>query len=147
MIKDRKEIVKIFREYEGTPYINQGRLKNHGVDCLGLIMNVSKECGFEIGEDRKDYNSTPDGIEMSAELNKRFDQISFDEIQDGDIILFRFLKNPQHLAFYFNHEGIDYMTHSYGETNTMKVVSHRLDSVWKKRISAVFRFKELKLEE
>ncbi len=42
---NRVEIVAVARSWLGTPWIHQGRLKDIGVDCGGLIISLGKELG------------------------------------------------------------------------------------------------------
>ncbi len=35
-----RDVLEIARSWEGTPYVNQGRLKGVGVDCLGLLVGM-----------------------------------------------------------------------------------------------------------
>ncbi len=37
------DIIRTARSYIGTPFHHHGRLKNIGVDCLGLLIGVAKE--------------------------------------------------------------------------------------------------------
>jgi cell wall-associated NlpC family hydrolase len=63
--------------------------------------------------------------------------VKVDKPQPGDILLMRFVREPQHLGI---HAG-DTIIHSYQRAG--KVTEHRMDNVWRDRIVAVYRFKEL----
>lgn len=138
----RDEIIRIAKEYINTPYLHQGRLKNKGIDCAGLIVEVAKEAGIYSEGDYTNYSRIPDGETLAKTLNTYCDKINFNEIKDGDIILFKFVKNPQHLAIYYKYNDMDYIIHSYSVAG--KVIMQRLDSKWKNRIAAVYKYKEIK---
>lgn len=40
---DRDDVVRVAREWIGTPYRHQASLKGEGADCLGLLRGVYKE--------------------------------------------------------------------------------------------------------
>jgi len=44
------DVVSKAREYIGTPAVHQGRVKGVGIDCVGLIVCVGRECGALITE-------------------------------------------------------------------------------------------------
>ena len=136
MIGDK--IASCALEYVGTPYIHQGRKKGVGVDCAGLIVCVLQDLGLYQGGDITDYTMNPDGFLLQHTLDKHLKKVNKEELQNGDILLFKFLNNPQHLAFYISD---DYMVHSYNDLE-YKVIYHRLDSKWLKRLVAVYRVEE-----
>ena len=51
-------IVDKSREYLNTPFHHQGRVKYHGVDCVGLIICTFRELGINI-EDVQGYTNVP----------------------------------------------------------------------------------------
>jgi cell wall-associated NlpC family hydrolase len=44
---DRQHIVDTARGWLGVPYRHQGRRKDKGVDCVGLIIGVGAELGLQ----------------------------------------------------------------------------------------------------
>ena len=130
------DIVDKAREYIGTPYKHQGRLKGVGVDCIGLVICVAKELGLS-AYDTTDYGRIPQRDFLLHESRKNMHEISYGDIEPGDVILFEFIKGyPQHFAIY---AGNEYIIHSY-ESNE-SVVEHRMCGAWKRRIAGVFRIK------
>ena len=134
-----KDIIKIAKTYLGTPWKHQGRVKGRGIDCAGYIVEVMKELGLDTSFDLEGYERIPDGQKLAEIANNNGKNILLKDIQDGDVILFNVLGNPQHLAFYYKENDIDYMLHAYGDKSVNKVVAMRLDTKWKNRICGVYR--------
>lgn len=148
-----KQIVAQARTWLKTPFHHQGRLKHKGVDCIGLIVGVMKE--LELSDDTgkllysydvNGYSVTPDGYTLKATLDKHFNVIPIDEIALADILLFRFNKNPQHVAFVTDRaDGAIGILHCYSTSHY--VVEHILDKSWRRLIVAAYRFKPEHLQK
>jgi len=142
-----EQIVAQARTWLKTPFHHQGRLKHKGVDCIGLIVGVMNE--LELSDDTgrflssydvSGYSVTPDGYSLKAALDKHFQIVPIDEICPADILLFRFNKNPQHVAFVTDRaDGAIGILHCYSTSNY--VVEHILDKSWRRLIVAAYRFK------
>ena len=95
----KREIVKTAREYIGTKWVHQGRLKGKSIDCLGLLVCIAREFGAKVKKDRTDYdNRKIDTGAMREILRYYMKEITFRECGPGDIILFRMNGSPQHLG-------------------------------------------------
>lgn len=133
----RADIVSEARTWIGTPFRHQGRVKGHGVDCSGLVISVARTLGLT------DYQATgypkhPDGNEMRRVCSEMMDEISIDDAQPGDVILFKFISDPQHLAIVGDHpSGGLSIIHAFAVSR--KVVEAILDDVWRSRVIAVYR--------
>jgi cell wall-associated NlpC family hydrolase len=159
------------RSWVGTKFHHQGRLKktdthSGGVDCLGLLIGVAKECELRSrsGEllhllDETDYSHTPDTSRLYQKLCGALTLVSSGDMQAGDVVLMHVLNSPQHLGIVCNsvaresasaesHEILcshkcgsqdDGMTliHAYAQAG--RVVEHPLDEYWRGTIKAVFR--------
>ena len=144
MVK-KEELIKSLLTFIDTPYKHQGRLKGVGIDCAGLIVEVIKEVGLDASFDLKGYDRIPDGQTLSKLCHTygtikeiKNNNYFFD---DGDVLLFNFLGNPQHLGFYYKLNNLDYFIHAYGEASINKVIIQRLDTKWKQRLNGVFKIK------
>jgi cell wall-associated NlpC family hydrolase len=93
----RTEIVTIARSYIGTPFHHQGRVKGVGIDCVGLLVCVMRECGLTV-EDKADYNGLIDSALLRSKLDTHLVQHCNASLQPGDILLLRIGKHPQHIA-------------------------------------------------
>lgn len=134
---DRKSIVDKAREYLGTPFRHQGRLKGVGVDCAGLIVCVAKELKLS-DFDYTSYGRVPNSNELIAVLNEQLIKIKIDEVKSGDIYLMTFDFEPQHVGI-ATENGI---IHSY--SSAKQVVEHGIDTTWSSRIKGAYRFKGIK---
>ena len=129
-----KSIVKKAREYIGTPFRHQGRLKGVGVDCAGLVICVAHD--LKISDfDFRQYGRVPNAGTLQSMMQEQMDKIQLNEVKPGDVYLMKFDKEPQHLAIVSDYGII----HSYADAG--QVVEHRLDSEWTSKIVAAFRYK------
>jgi NlpC/P60 family putative phage cell wall peptidase len=144
-------IIPQARTWLNTPFHHQGRRKHEGCDCIGLIIGVVAELGVPsryahadgrpvlLAEfDERDYAREPDGLRLRAELLKHLTPVPNEAMQVGDILLFRFRENPQHVAFLGDYPGGGFsLIHCYQSAG--RVVEHFFDEGWRKRLVGVFR--------
>jgi cell wall-associated NlpC family hydrolase len=136
-------IVAEARTWIGTRFAHQGRLKNVGVDCAGLIVCVCANVGITIN-DKIGYSMKPDGVSLKAQCDEQLTRIDSADIVPGDVLLFRFENDPQHLAFVGGYPtgGLS-IIHAYSLARRNKllgwVVESRLDDVWRKRMVSAYR--------
>lgn len=139
----RERIVVEARSWIGTRFHHQARLKGVGCDCAGLVVGVCKELGLS-DFDKSDYARQPDGVMLKQTCDQNMTAIPFVDAQPGDVLLFKFDADPQHLAIVgdYAHGGLS-IIHAYSLARKGKelgwVVETRLDSVWIKRIVAAYR--------
>lgn len=140
-----KQIVSQARTWMGTPFHHQARLKGKGCDCLGLIVGVVDELELKdktgqllASYDEITYSKLPDGARLIAKLQSVLKEVPKAKKKPGDLGLFEIGGNPQHLAILSDYEGGIGMIHC--EARTRKVVEHRLDDEWDKRLIKVFRW-------
>lgn len=125
----KKYILWTARQWVGTPYHHQGRVKGVGCDCIGLIIGVCQEIGL-INFDFTNYERTPDGTAMMQELEKHCTPTNNPE--PGDLLVFRIKRNPRHVGL-LTDGGIIHAYQSAG-----KVVEHSLDQWWSDRVIGAF---------
>ena len=130
------DIVETTRGCLNTPFLHQGRIKGLGLDCAGLIVYPAHTLGLS-DFDNTNYSRSPDGVSLERTLNQQMQRIPFTAVSPGDILLFAFLKNAQHLAIVTQLNPI-YIIHSH-EPNG-RVIEHRLDSVWRGYIRGSYRY-------
>jgi cell wall-associated NlpC family hydrolase len=137
-MQNREVLINSAREYIGTPFQHQGRLLNIGIDCAGLIVCVAKEAGFEI-KDQQGYARTPDSGRFVAAVLEHCDRITLWEAEPGDLAMFTFRREPQHIALI---SGVQPLTMIHAYLPCEKVVEQCLDAVWRKRLVGCFRLKQ-----
>jgi len=130
----REQIIAEARSWLGTPFHHQGRLKGVGADCAGVVIGTANALNLT-SFDTVAYARQPDGAAMQAVLEAQMLKISVDEIQYGDVILFAFDRDPQHVGFYTDIG----LLHSYAQVK--KCIEVSLDATWRARIRGVYRFK------
>ncbi len=126
-----QRIISAASAYLGTRWHHQGR-STAGVDCIGLLVLTARDLGLTV-LDETGYSRQPDGRQLQAALEKHLQPIA--EPEPGAVLLMRFEREPQHVALMA--DGGD-IIHAYAMAR--KVVRHRLDAIWSRRIVAVYRF-------
>lgn len=132
------EIITAARAELGTPFRHQGRLPGKALDCAGLAVVVARR--WHTVDEPTAYGPTPNNGQLEFWLDKQTFLERAGAAIEGDILLMRFSKEPQHLAIFTGATII----HSYESVG--RVVEHRLDDVWFKRIVRVYRFKDVEHE-
>lgn len=138
---DPKQIVKTARTYIETPFKHQGRKKGIGIDCAGLIIQVAKELEYFSDDVITVYSRLPDGHTVKERCEKFLERLrNKNDMQAGDVVLMRLGKFPQHVGILGNSSQYPFtIIHAYGPYK--KVVEHRLDEKWERRIIAVYRYR------
>ena len=88
------------------------------------------------------YSMLPDGHKLKKHVEAQGQRIKITDIRPGDVLLMRFRKDPQHLAFVTDYADGLGIIHSYSSIG--RVVEHRLDEKWRRRIVAAYRVKWMK---
>jgi cell wall-associated NlpC family hydrolase len=132
------DIIAAARECIGTPFWHQGRRVGIGLDCAGVAIHVAQKIGID-HFDVAGYGRTPaDGqLERTLEDQPGLQRIMLNNRQPGDLLLMRFVSDPQHLAICAG----DTIIHAYESVGTC--CEHRLSSMWAARIVRVYRFVEV----
>jgi cell wall-associated NlpC family hydrolase len=128
------EIVRVARSWVGTKFHHQGRKKNIGVDCIGLIVGVAQELGLPTS-DRLNYARQPDESELQNALDSNLQKCG---LQVGAIALFSIDNRAQHVGIISNYNEHFGVIHAYIQAR--KVVEHTLDRQWQKRIISCYSF-------
>lgn len=142
----RENIVNDALGQIGTKFQHQGRLLNKALDCAGLVVEVYKKNGLCV-TDRKGYAHNPSALQFLQTIEENCVKISKEEAKIGDICIFSFGTEPQHVAIITKvdkENDIIKITHSLMSARC--VVEHTLDNDWKSKCRGFYRHKEL-LEE
>ena len=145
-------IVKQARSWLGTKYHHHGRLKKSsdcagGVDCIGLIIGVSKELeitgkGGKLLSlfDETGYSAHPDGVSLKSFLDRHLRPVSRSKIRAGDVLLFKIFEYPQHVGIATDHSvgGLG-VIHCYSDSEA--VVEHLLSPAWQRMLVSGYRFR------
>ena len=95
----REDIVAAARALIGTPFAHQGRRPRIALDCAGLVVAVADEIGIRV-LDQQGYGRRPSNGMLQSAIDGQpcLLRISPVEIQAGDVLLMRVVRDPQHLA-------------------------------------------------
>lgn len=144
-----KRIVEEARSWIGTAFHQLGRVKKTGTqqggcDCLGLIIGTLDNLGI-LSKDKLSfkeydpihYSAVSDGHLLTKNLANHFLPISKKDLKEGDIVLFEFNNNPQHLAFIASSNNNLTIIHSFIQAK--KVVEHYFSKWWLDKVIASYR--------
>lgn len=134
----RGDILASARACIGTRFRHQGRLVDHGLDCVGLLVCVARQCGMTVC-DSPNYDRRPaHGLLEKHLCLSGLSPVDLDDMQIGDVALFQFNGPPQHVAILGDAHRPFSMIHSYMPAR--HVVEHRLDDLWRQRLVGAYRF-------
>lgn len=142
--KRGEEIVRLARDWLGTPYRHQASCKGAGTDCLGLIRGIWREA---IGPEPErippytpDWSETTGDEDLLAAARRHLVEIELPRAQSGDVVIMRMrdhsvAKHAGLLAV--SPVGHVTLIHAYSGHG---VVESPLTAGWSRKIAAVFRF-------
>lgn len=146
----REQIVSKAREWIGTKFLHQGRVKGLGVDCVGLPLCVAEELQLKDvhgtsfkSSDYTNYARQPIGGFVHKECVRRMKSKSVNDLKAGDVVTLKVPTEPCHVAIIAVRDGVLYMIHAYCDGTLNRVVEHILDAKWKRRIVGCFEFSEV----
>ena len=134
----RQQIVSTAREYLDTPFSHQGRLKGVGIDCAGLVIGVARDLGLEY-VDETGYPPVPNGGLFLRTVERVCTPVAADDVLPGDLAVFRFLTEPQHIAII---SEIDPLMLIHAWEKMGRCVENCLDATWRRRLVGFYRFRE-----
>jgi hypothetical protein len=146
----REKIAAKAREYLGTPYRHQGRVKGRAMDCLGLVICVAEELALADAQGKPfrrdqhlDYPRAGDSRRLMAEFcGPRLVEVS--QVKIGSIVLLRLARDPVHLAIAGTMQKQASLIHVRASRqrhhSRFFVVEQLIDQKWRNRIVKVFDF-------
>ena len=130
---DRGAMISSARACLGTPFHHQGRVVGVGLDCIGVVVVALRAVGREV-RDRGDYGVRPDGASLVRALEEH-GAVAVSDIQAGDVLVFRYDHQPQHVALAVSGEA---MIHSFAPAG--RVVETGIGAYWRRRLVGSWRF-------
>lgn len=131
----REDIVNEALSCLDTPWVHQGRLREVGLDCMGVIIYVAVRLNLR-HQDLKAYPRRPNG-QLPILLNTQLVKIDGPPMP-ADVISMVWTTEPWHVAIMATEDRI---IHSYAAVG--KCVIQPYEAIWKKRTRGVYRFREL----
>ncbi|MDX2350410.1 MAG: NlpC/P60 family protein [Porticoccus sp.] len=129
----KKQIIELARECIDTPFVHQGRTCGKALDCAGVLVHVIEGLGF-VCDDEKGYPRSPYKGLLEACLSRQphLKEIHKSEVSEGDVVLFRIKREPQHIGIFTGKTLI----HSYYCTGRVVEQSFR---PWQNHITHAYR--------
>lgn len=131
----RVQVVTCARGYIGTKWHHQGRVKGVGVDCAGLLICVARDLGLADVK-YSNYSRYPDGT-LEAVCTEHMSAIHADDAMPGDVLVFTFDTQAQHLGIVAQYGYQATVVHAYADAR--RVVENAIDPVWRPRIRGAYR--------
>ncbi len=148
MSATREQIVAEARTWLDTRFKHQARIKGVGVDCLNLVIGVATtlslvESNFrwENYPEYHGYGKSPNGKLLLSGCERFMDRIPVESIKPGDILIMRFVDEPQHFVIVTQTVPTPYILHAYAQVRMVK--EHRMDDTWRSRVIAAYRFRNI----
>lgn len=150
-MSNRAMIVAEAREWLGTRFHHQGRLKGVGTDCIGMVLGALHNVGARSRQrdaagnripftdyDRTDYAPDPNSARLKHTLDEHLIEIPAANIRAGDVLLFKIIHLPQHVGIVADHTagGLS-LIHAYSPAG--KVVEEALGNSWLSRVIGAYR--------
>lgn len=133
-----RDVADAARTWIGTPFVHQGRLKGVGVDCVGLVIGVARELGLT-DYDFNAYGMQPDPRVLMREVEANLQAVPLGDAQAGDVLLFRFEREPQHFAIVVDTAASPWqIVHAHRKVG--RCVQHGMDEIWRRRLLGAYRF-------
>lgn len=132
----RDDVVRVAREWTGTPFVHQGRVKGVGTDCIGLVIGVAWELGLTQYEFNA-YSQQPDPRILLREVSEQLRPVTYADALPGDVLLFRWIREPSHFAILVDIGEQWKMVHAHRKVG--RCVEHGLDDTWRRRLVGAYR--------
>lgn len=83
----RDQVVNAALVYKGTKWQHQGRA-SWGMDCVGLIISVAKDCGIDHGVAPHAYGRNPTGGTLRKLMDTELVRV-YRKPKQGDIVMYK----------------------------------------------------------
>lgn len=139
------EVARAAEEWIGTPVRWQGRIKQVGCDCKGLVAGIAEELGLDEAQSFEaltgDYGKVVDPLRLRAGLRRLFDPVPVSELAAGDVLLIKLGGKAQHLAIHAPRAGVTgvRVIEALGRVERPRVSLyrrqlHEIDSAWRWKV-------------
>lgn len=138
LMLSRKNVQIEALSWVGTRWKHQGRNHN-GVDCVGLIIMVAHALEYPY-QDEKGYSRRPAGFDFLGAFRKQMDEIPNNEVQPGDVVVFKDTHYPCHCGIVVELYNSLYMVHSHAIHRRVIIDNFQDSKVWSSKWCNTFKF-------
>lgn len=140
----RMDVTHAARQYVGTPYLHQGRVKGQsgGIDCVGLCVCVAWDLALKPRSwNVTGYRRLPDGVTLMRHIRPLMaEEVPQDQMAAGDMLVLAWDKFPHHVGILGDHPGGLSLIHA--DNRIGRVIEQRLVFAPGIKFVAAFRFPE-----
>jgi cell wall-associated NlpC family hydrolase len=136
----RADFIAAARSMIGTRFHHQGRLPGVGLDCAGLVVCAAHSAGIDLA-DEPGYGHMPHSGTFMAKVAENADRIDPADVMPGDMMVFAFRGEPQHVAIVSAVTPRILLLHAYAEAR--RVVENGFDGIWQSRLRGCWRLRGL----
>lgn len=135
----QEEMLAEAREWLGTPWKHQARVKGQGVDCVGFLIEWGRACGIIDVIEAANYSRRPDGVTLRKKFAEYLYRIPRNELAPTDIVLFHSGETPNHVGIIGDYPVVGEVSIIHAYLPARKVIEHILDASWRSRIVDCYR--------
>lgn len=143
----RENLIVEARTWMGTPYLHQGRSRTSGVDCTGLQIVVAAQAGLgDFDEESfRAYPRLPPQPDSLPDLfrQKGMVEVDFGDAVPGDVAMFWMTRPVAGVAWTCHTAFLTDVGLLHTHQGIGRVVEHRIDRRWSRRLTYVFSFPQL----
>lgn len=137
---NRQAIVAHARTYLGTPYIDEGRTPGVGLDCLGILLALTRELAIR-DIDVAPYGTQIDQQRFRRDTREHAEQITFAELMPADFLTFDIAGREQHYGLVTELGPPIRFIHTYRAIG--RVIEVELGPIWLRRLRGCYRLRDL----
>lgn len=136
----RDDIVAEARAWLDTPWRHQGRTREHGIDCAGLVVKVAH--GLDLSAyDTTNYQRNARDDAFVCHFRENMIEKPVRDRQPGDVLLFRDHVFSCHSGIMTMKKGKPHFIHAYARYR--KVTEQPLDEEWINKLTYCFQFHDV----
>lgn len=139
----REEWLRVAHTWIGVPWKRTG-VRRDGVNCLGLLVGVARECSFDTNIEQKEqqanFAAPPTRGVMIRKAKEDLEMILVKDAVPGDLLILRINGQPQHIAIITDLKPLQFI---HADTMRKVVRKSTVETGW--HPVAAFKIRELYL--
>ena len=143
-----QDVLRVARTWLGVRFQHQGRRRDTGVDCIGLVIETCREVGLVHSAglpndwDHVAYGRFPESYTLTLHLLAYLTPVARAQVEVADVVLFQMdTGEPAHMGFVGDAAQPFSLLHAFNARTKRqaKVQEHRLGPWWLARLHSVYR--------